>query len=348
MKISKGLLGIVDEHPVELYTLENDSGVIVKITNYGGIVTSIILPDGSGNTQDVVCGFDTLEGYFSEEYKANSPYFGCIVGRYAARIKDGQFNIGEVQYQLDTNDGTNHLHGGKIGFDKRVWEAKTLEKQDRVQLILTLSSQDGDQHYPGNVDVTITYSLTQSNALEIQYEAETDAQTPLSLTNHTYFNLGGFQKRILDHQAQIHSNRYLIPDDSNVPVGEEAMVAGTACDFNTPKRIGDSFSELPNGFEHYYVFENEAGDLIKVAEFSDPDTGRTLSVLTTEPGMLFYTGLYTSDNLAREDGTAFGQFKAFCCETSKYPNGPNIKGSPRSVLNPEQEYSELTIYQFSW
>ena len=348
MKITSVPFGQVDSQPVNLFTLENDQGVTVKITNYGGIVTSIVVPDCTGNRGDITCGFDSLDGYFSEAYKANSPYFGCIVGRYAARIKDGTFTVDGQQYQVAKNDGPNHLHGGIVGFDKRVWDAETSEEADASVLRLTLVSPDGEEGYPGTVKVIVEYRLTQDNELKIRYTAQADRATPLSLTNHTYFNLNGFSDRVLDHQVQIHSERYLVPDESNVPVGEERAVAGSACDFRQPRRLGDSFEELPNGFEHYYVFAASDGSVNKVAEFADASTGRSLEVYTSEPGMLFYTGYYTSDDLARDDGTRFGQFRAFCCETSKYPNGPNIPGSPRSILQPGQQYDETTVFKFGW
>jgi aldose 1-epimerase len=348
MSIATVPFGRVDGRPVDLFTLENDQGVTVRITNYGGIVTSIIIPDRAGNRGEIVCGFDSLDGYFSQAYKANSPYFGCIVGRYAGRIKDGVFTLDGRRYQVATNDGPNHLHGGIVGFDKRVWDAESSEEADASVLRLALVSPDGQEGYPGTVRVVVEYRLTQSNDLQIRYTAETDRATPLSLTNHTYFSLNGFKDKILDHTVQISSDRYLVPDETNVPVGEERSVSGTPCDFRTPKRLGEAFEQMPNGFEHYYVFGVPNGDVNKVAAFAEASTGRTLEVFTSEPGMLFYTGYYTADDLAREDGTRYGQFRAFCCETSKYPNGPNIPGPPRSILLPGQRYDETTMFTFTW
>lgn len=348
MKINQTAFGQVQGQDVDLFALENDNGMTVKITNYGGIVTSIVIPDSEGQRSDIVCGFDTLEGYFSDAYKANSPYFGCIVGRYAGRIKDGHFPAGGRDYQVATNDGPNHLHGGIVGFDKQVWDASTTQESDACVLTLSLTSRDGDEGYPGTLKVTVEYRLTQDNALRIRYQAQTDKATPLALTNHTYFNLNSFTRKILDHSANITSERYLIPDDTNVPVGQEQAVAGTACDFNAAKLIGAAFAEMPNGFEHFYVFDKAPGNCERVATFTEENSGRSLEVETTEPGMLFYTGLYTSDDLKREDGTSFGQFKAFCCETAKYPNGPNIEGAPNSILEPGQEYDETTVFRLKW
>ena len=346
MKISKAPFGQFEGTGVDLFTLENDHGMVVKITNYGGIVTSIVVPDKDGNFADIACGFDTLDEYFSDAYKANSPYFGCLVGRYAARVKDGKFTVDGTEYSVDTNDGPNHLHGGINAIDKRVWSAESVESGEGVSLKLSITSPDGDNGYPGNLEITAVYTLTNDNELAIEYFAKTDKATPLSLTNHTYFNLSGFKDKVLSHQASIASDKFLLPDATNVPVGDEKQVAGTVWDYNQAKPIGDAFSEEPKGFEHYYVFSKSLGSFGKVAAFADASSGRTLEISSTEPGMLFYTGFYTSDELKRSDDVRFGQFKGFCCETSKYPNGPNIDGAPSSVLEAGAEYREKTVFRF--
>ncbi|MDZ8119075.1 aldose epimerase family protein [Pontiella agarivorans] len=344
MNISKVLFGSVDGVDVDLYTLENDNGMIAKITNYGGIVTSLVVPDSHGGCADIVCGFDTLDGYFSEAYKANSPYFGCIVGRYAARIKDAKFMVDGVEYQVAANDGTNHIHGGIKGFDKCVWHAEIINNG----LKLTLTSPDGDEGYPGTVNVTVVYSLTNDNELAIAYEATTDKATPLSLTNHTYFNLSGFQDTVLSTEAMIVSDKLLSVDETNVQLGEEFPVAGTVWDYNSPKPLGEVFEEKAMGFETYYVFSKPVGSFGRVAEFSDASSGRKLTVSSSEPSMLMYTGFYTSDRLKRESGAQFGQFKGFCCETSRYPNGPNIEGAPDCILRPVDPFISKTVFKFSW
>ena len=348
MTISKVPFGSIDGVDVDLYTLENGNGMTVKIMNYGGIVTSIVVPDKNGNRSDIVCGFDTLDGYFSEAYKGNSPYFGCIVGRYAGRIKDGTFTLDGKAYPLAQNNAPHHLHGGIVGFDKVIWDAQTEQEANACVLRLSRVSPDGEEGYPGTLKVAVEYRLTQDNELRIRYLAETDKATPLALTNHTYFNLNSFTDTILDHQAQIQSDRYLDTDESGAHVADTQMVAGTVCDFTSPKRIGDAFEELEYGFEHFYCFTKAPGICENVAVFTDAKSGRTLEIDTTEPGMLFYTGRYTSDDLAREDGTAFGQFKAFCCETARHPNGPNIAGSPNTVLKPCQKHDETTVFRFKW
>ncbi len=344
MSISKAPFGSVDGVEVDLYTLENENGVVAKITNYGGIVTSLVVPDSQGGRADIVCGFDTLDEYFSETYKANSPYFGCLVGRYAARIKDGRFTVDGNACQIATNDGPNHLHGGIKGFDKCVWNAAVAGDS----LKLSLTSPDNDEGYPGNLEVTVVYTLTHDNRLVIDYAATTDKATPVSLTNHTYFNLGGFQDQVLNHQAMIASGKFLVPDETNVPAGEEFAVEGSVWDYNESKPLSDVFGESEVGFETYYVFSKPVGSFAKVAEFFDEASGRKLEVSSSEPGMLFYTGFYTSDELKRGSDTQFGPFKAFCCETSKYPNGPNIAGSPDSVLRPGEQYASKTVFKLSW
>ncbi|MBK1875263.1 aldose epimerase family protein [Pelagicoccus mobilis] len=349
MKISKSDFGEFEGKPVDLFTLENGNGVVVKITTYGGTVTSIVVPDAKGGSSDIACGFDTLDGYFADAYKANSPYFGCLVGRYAARVKDGKVTVDGQDYQLATNDGANHIHGGVKGFDKCLWDVVcAVEEADAAVLTLSLDSPDGDEGFPGNLKVEVEYRLNAENELRIHYSATTDKASPVSLTNHTYFNLNGFSDKVLDHTLQLDSDKYLVCDDTGVPLGEEAQVAGTVTDFNEPKRVGDAFEELEMGFEHYYVFKKPVGELAKVATVTEPTSGRTLEVFSSEPGTLFYTGRYTSDELRRESGAQFGQFRAFCVETSKYPNGPNIEGAPNSILKPGETYDDTTVYKFSW
>lgn len=344
MSITKAPFGTVDGVAVDLFTLENKNGVVAKITNYGGTVTSLVVPDCRGGQDDIVCGFNNLDSYFAEAYKANSPYFGALVGRYAARIKDGKFTVDGVDYQVATNDGTNHIHGGIKGFDKCVWTAGICGES----LKLSLTSPDGDEGYPGKLDVVVTYTLTDNNELAIAYEATTSKATPLSLTNHTYFNLGGFKDKILDHKAMIVSDKFLTVDETNVQSGEEFQVGGTVWDYNRPHPLGDVFVEKEMGFETYYVFSKPVGSFAKVAEFSDEVSGRKLEVSSSEPSMLMYTGFYTSDALKRESGEQFGQFKAFCCETSKYPNGPNIEGAPDCILQPGSTYKSKTVFKLSW
>ena len=348
MRIIPSNFGSFEGQIIQQYTLENDQGMSVKVATYGATITSITIPDANGSPIDIVCGFDTLDGYFSPAYQQNAPYFGCTVGRYASRIKSGTFSLDGQTYQLATNDGPNHLHGGLKGFDKRVWSAKVLDGKETVGVEMTLESPHLEEGYPGNVKVSVTFTLNNNNELGITYRGETDQATPLSLTNHTYFNLSGFQQTIEDHRATILSDVYLSPDETNVPVGGISPVSGSAADLRSGRLLKEAFAQLPTGFEHYYTFDQSVNELRKVAEFEDTLSGRKLEVSTTEPGMLFYTGYFTSNDLQRESGDQYGRYRAFCCETHRYPNGPNIIDAPGSVTRPGQVYESSTRFKVDW
>ncbi|AWB65077.1 galactose-1-epimerase [Saccharobesus litoralis] len=344
MKISTQAFGTFKNQDVSLFVLSNDNGVEIKLTNYGATMTSLVVPEGDKQV-NLVCGFDTLEGYFSEKYKANSPYFGCTVGRYAARIKDGKFTLDGVEYTLDTNDGPNHLHGGVEGFDKRLWQAETVENEQEIGVAFTLVSEDGDQGYPGKVNVGVTYWLNNSNEIRIEFKADTNKATPLSLTNHTYFNLSGFKNNIKSHQLKLNASQYLAVDETNVQPGDRAPVENTVWDYRESKAISAVFAETDMGFEHFYVYDKPFGELADVAWINDPESGRSLTVATTEQAGLFYSGVYTSDELCRESGDQFGQFKGFCVEASRFPNGPNIEDSPASITTPSEGFTSTTVFK---
>jgi len=318
MPISISSFGTIQGQEVQLYILENANGMRIKITPYGATVTSISIPNDDGRAE-LAAGFDSLKGYFSEAYQNNAPYFGCTVGRYASRIKDGKFSIDGKDYQVDVNDGTNHLHGGIGAFDKRLWVVSNAEAQS---IKLSLHSPDGDGGYPGNLDVSITYTLTDNNELVMDYFGVTDQATPLSMTNHTYFNLSGFIESIHNHQARIDADAFLQPDITNVPVGKETKVDGDFTDLRGTVRLGERLDQTETGFETYYRFDGLRNEAREVACFSHPDSGRELRVLTTEPGALFYTGYFTSNDLSRSNGDKYGRYRAFCFEASRYPNGP--------------------------
>lgn len=341
MNINKSSFGQVRDQPVDAYELSNDSGLRVKIMTYGATITSIKLPDG----HEVVCGFDSFEGYFQKAYTDNAPYFGCTVGRYASRIKDGKFELDGQQYSLAVNDGSNHLHGGLQGFDKRIWKAKSAQTDDAVSVTMTLHSPHMEEGYPGNVDVAVTFTLTNENALRIQYQATTDRATPLSLTNHSYFNLSGFERDITEFKVKIHSDTLLVPDATNVPVGDQRKVDGVE-DLREGVVLKEAFEVLETGFEHFYALP-EDGQLKEVAQVDDPGSGRGLKVLSTEPGVLFYTGYFTSDELKRESGEQYGRYRALCLETSRHPNGPNIANSQGAITTPEAPYQSETVFQFT-
>ena len=339
-------LGNYQGHQISQYTLSNTAGLKVNIMNYGATITSIITPTQDGQTKNIACGFDSLEGYFSKDYLQNAPYFGCTVGRYASRIKDGKFTIDGQDYNLAVNNGPNHLHGGLVGFDKKVWTAEILDDGESHTLKMSLLSEDMEEGYPGNVTVEVTFTLSEENELSIHYDATTDKTTPLSLTNHTYFNLSGFSNTIEQHRVKITSTTILEPDHTNVPVGKVTSVLSTAADLSTGRALGECFAQMETGFEHYYTFDKPDGELALVAEIADPQSGLQLEILTTEPGGLFYTGFFTSDKLQRENGEQYGKYRGFCFETSRYPNGPNIPNSPRSLTNPGERFRSKTVFKF--
>lgn len=349
MNFQKSKFGEFEGQDVFLLTVENKNGIRLKVMNYGITVTSLLVPDKNGQKDDIVCGFNRFESYFSDDYKENSPYFGCIIGRYTGRIKNARFVLNGKTYQLAANDPPNHIHGGFKGFDKHLWNIlKTEQDEKQVKISFQRVSPDGEENYPGNLDVICHVSLNNQNELIFEYEAETDKPTPVSLTNHSYFNLNGFKDKILDHVVQINARQILEVDENNVPTDNRLDIGNTSRDLRHPKRLADCFEELPTGFEDYYVFGDDLQTLKEVAVIGHRESGRLLKVLTTEPGMLFYTGKYTSDKLSREDGTQFGQYRAFCCETSRFPNGPNIANSPGTFLNPGEKYYSKTIYRFEF
>ena len=344
MPITTTDFGSHDGKEVALYTLENANGMRVAITPYGATVTSISVPSGAGRAE-LAAGFDRLDGYFGEAYRNNAPYFGCTVGRYASRIKDGKFSLNGQDYQVAVNDGSNHLHGGVDAFDKRLW---TVDHANGTSVKLSLHSPDGDGGYPGNLDVSITYTLTDDNELVMDYHGETDKATPLSMTNHTYFNLSGFRETIHNHEARVKADAFLQPDETNVPVGDETAVDGHFTDLRDSARLGDRLDQTETGFETYYRFDGAAETAREVARFRHPASGRELVVRTTEPGALFYTGYFTSDDLSRENGDQYGRYRAFCFEASRYPNGPNLPGVTDAVLQPGDTYTGQTVYQINF
>lgn len=346
MKVNSIKFGNHQGQEVLLYHLINDHGMEVKIMTYGATITSISLPNTNASNTEVVCGFDDFESYHSEDYQSNAPYFGCTVGRYASRIKDGSFNINGKDYTLAVNNGANHLHGGIVGFDKKIWESAPIENEQNVGVKMSLKSAHLEEGYPGNVNVSVTFLLNNQNEISINYEGKTDEETPLSLTNHTYFNLSGFKESIFNHKAQILSKHHLIPDETNVPLGNLEAITNTAANLNEAIPLATPLTQLETGFEHYYIFDHPLGILSEVAFFEEPKSGRQLIIATTEPGMLFYTGYFTSDKLKRESGDVYGKYMAFCCETSRYPNGPNITDSPGSTTKPNQTYQSTTKFIF--
>ena len=339
-----------DGTEVTLYTLKNESGMTVSITNYGGIVTSIVVPDRNGKPGDVACGYDSVEDYI-----AGSPYFGCITGRYANRIAKGKFSLDGKEYTLAVNNGPNHLHGGEKGFDKKVWKATPKSTEKAVSLKLTYTSPDGEEGYPGNLDCTVTYSVPKDqNALRISYKATTDKATPVNLTNHTYFNLAGHGAGThLKHSVMINADKFTPTDETGIPTGELAAVKDTPFDFTKPHKIGARIEaeheqiKFGKGYDHNWVINQEKpGEMTLAARVVEPTSGRVLEVRTTEPGIQFYTGNYLDGSNVGKSDKKYEHRYAFCLETQKYPDSPNQKGFPSSILKPGETYKQVCVYKF--
>lgn len=347
MNIYKTLFGSFQNQNIDLYTLKNSNGMSVKITNYGATITAISVPNSKGEVENIACGFDKLDGYFSNEYVDNSPYFGGTIGRYCSQIKDAKFSLNGKEYQLSANCGNNNLHGGTVGFDKRIWNAEVIEG-NQSSIKMTLTSKDLEEGYPGNVAVSVLFTLTADNELKIDYNAIPDQDTPLALTNHTYFNLNAFSSTVEDHIVQVNTSKKQVMDDTGAGTGEIVNVEGEADDLRIGKKVGDVHTEMNDGFEHFYIFDNANSDLQEVAFIKSKQSGRSLTVSSTEPCMLLYTGKYTSDDIKRENGEQYGKFRGFCCETHRYQNGPNIEDSPNTITKAGEEFKSTTIFKFSW
>ena len=347
MKTTQTDFGKFNGNLVHLFVLENDNGLTVKISDYGATITSILLPKKEGEPEEIVCGFDTFESYFSDAYKSNAPYFGGTVGRYCSQIKDAKFSMNGKDYELAKIVGDNNLHGGKIGFDKKIWTVKSFSSE-AASLQMELKSTHLEEGFPGNVTVQVNFTLNNENELKIRYQAISDQDTPFTITNHTYFNLSGFKNSIEGHTVMVKAKTRQIWDETGAATGENASVVGQVDDLCSPKSIREVHEAMGDGFEHFYLFEEKGFKLDKVAEINEPKSGRSLEVYTTEPGMLLYTGKYTSDELKRESGLQYGKYRGFCCETHRYPNGPNILEAPKSILKAGESYDSTTIFKFNW
>ncbi|MHC5083256.1 MAG: aldose epimerase family protein [Planctomycetota bacterium] len=339
-----------DGDSVDLYTLTNDNGMTVKIATYGGTIVELWAPGRDGKAGDVVLGFDNIS-----DYEEKSPYFGCITGRYANRIARGTFTLDGVEYnQLAINNGDNHLHGGLKGFDKVIWETETFENADGVGLKMSYLSKDMEEGYPGNLNVTVTYTLTGENELKIDYEATTDKTTVCNLTNHSYFNLAGAGSgNHYDHEMEINADHFTPTDAGAIPTGEIRPVKGTPFDFTSPVAIGknidaeDEQVKFGTGFDHNWVLNKAGEELSLAARVYEPTTGRVMEVLTTEPGVQFYAGNFLDGTFAGKEGKVYDHRFGFCLETQHYPDSPNKPEFPTTTLKPGQAYKTTTIYKFS-
>ncbi|PPK86147.1 aldose 1-epimerase [Neolewinella xylanilytica] len=337
--------GTAPEGEARLFTLTNATGMEVDITNYGGIVTSIRVPDREGNIADVALGFPTLEGYLGED-----PYFGALIGRFGNRIANATFQLEGESYELPANDGPNTLHGGPGGFHTKIWNATPTEDGNGVELQRT--SPDGEEGFPGNLDVTVRYTLTDDNELRIEYTATSDQATPVNLTNHSYFNLSG-EGSILDHVLTIDADAFTPVNNTLIPTGELRAVEGTPFDFREPTPIGERIEAdneqlgFGQGYDHNWVLNSGGGGLASVATLYDPSSGRVMEVLTTEPGLQFYSGNFLDGSLTGKDGINYELRTGLCLETQHFPDSPNQPEFPSTTLEPGDTYSSETVYRFS-
>jgi aldose 1-epimerase len=345
MTVKSELFGrLADGTAVDIYTLTNKAGLEARITTYGAILVSLKVPDRNGVLADVNLGFDTLDGYLGTH-----PYFGAIIGRYGNRIAKARFTLDGVEYRLAANNNGNTLHGGIKGFDKVVWTAEPAESGRGPGLKLTYLSKDMEEGYPGNLAVTVVYTLTDANELEIRYEATTDKKTVLNLTNHAYWNLKGEGRGdILGHLLQIEADRYTAVDSpvNLIPTGEILAVAGTPFDFTSPHAIGERIAEVEGGYDHDFVLRSGGGTLTLAARVEEPESGRAMEIWTDQPGIQLYTGNFLDGTVAGKSGKAYGKHFAFCLETQHFPDSPNHPNFPTTILEPGQTYRTTTVHKF--
>jgi len=338
----KALYGMIGADTVFQYALTNKNGMVVKILNYGGTVTDIITPDKNGKMGDVVLGYDSLAGYL----QTGNPYFGCLVGRYGNRIANAKFTLDGKEYTLAANNGPNTLHGGLKGFDKVIWIVKLFNDSS---LLLSYSSKDGEEGYPGNLSVDVMYSLSDDNGLKIDYAAVTDKATPVNLTNHCYFNLSaGADSTILDHELMLKADKYTPVNATLIPIGKIDDVKGTPMDFTTSKKIGKDLAAVTGGYDHNWVVNKSSNDLELIASVYHAGSGRYMEVFTTQPGIQFYTGNFLNGTLKNtRSGMKYVKHSGLCLETQHFPDSPNQPTFPNTILKPGETFHETTVYKFS-
>jgi aldose 1-epimerase len=344
MKINKKPFGKIDDgRQADLITIENDSGVICKITNFGGILTSWIVPDKKGKPLDIVLGWDHLE-----KFVADTSYLGAIIGRYGNRIARGTFTLEGRDYQLAVNQPPNHLHGGIKGFNKVLWDYSIIDTPMQTGIKLKYLSHDMEEGYPGNLNVEVIYTLNNEGELKIEYTATTDKTTHVNLTNHAYFNLNGCRENILRHHLKLFADQYTPVDKTLIPTGEIATVKGTDLDFTEMTEIGSRIKNIDiGGYDHNYVLNKKPGVLEKIAEVKEPDSGLKMDVFTTEPGVQFYAAINLDGSLVGKGNIRYDKYFAFCLETQHFPDSPNKPRFPSTILNPWETYAQTTIYKVS-
>lgn len=344
MRVNQQSFGKIEDKEIILYELISDN-VRVKIMNYGATITSLLLKNHKNEWQEIACGFDTLDEYLSDQYLSRYPYFGVTIGRYASRIKRSEFAVDNTKYNISKNEGDNHLHGGTKGFDKKIWSPSITIHKNSISLCMQITSPHLDEGYPGKVDIKVNFELNTKNEFSINYYASTDRATPISLTNHTYFNLSGFSESIHNHKTTILSDYLLEMDEEGIAGDEKISLNNSIKDFRTKKPLQEVLTSTSQGLDDYYVFDTSF-KLVKVASFSHIPSKIAMDIYTTEPGMLFYTGYHISDKLKRDENTKYGSYCGFCCETHRYPNGPNLQKSPKSITYPNDPYLSQTKLKF--
>ena len=350
LKIDKIQFGeTMDGTGVDQFILSNNNGMEVRIITYGGVITSWTAPDKNGDYKDIVLGYNTLA-----EYEAETPYFGALIGRYGNRIAKGKFSLGNQEYTLAVNNGVNHLHGGLKGFDKVVWDAKTIVSDSTVSLELSYLSKDMEEGYPGNLETKVTYTLNNKDELSVNYEATTDKPTIVNLTQHSYFNLtADFNQDILGHELVINADSFLPVDNTLIPTGEFRDVTGTPFDFKTSKAIGTHIDneniQLKNGlgYDHCWVLNDQDTGVRFVASAYEPVSGRLLEVFSDEPGIQFYSGNFLDGTLTSKNNGVYQHRTGFCLETQHYPDSPNQKNFPSVRLNPGEKYNSKTVFRLA-
>lgn len=332
-----------DSREVQQFNLENDNGISIQLSNYGGTLISILVPDRNGNPADILLGFKDWNNWVQ-----NEPYFNCIVGRTCNRIANAAFVIKGQTFEVSDNQGGFQLHGGFEGFHKKLWNASIIETHESVGVLLKYISVDGEEGFPGNLFVTVTYLLNNMNEFSMEFQATTDKATPVNLTNHAYFNLSGEGSGdIYRHELTIYADEITVADNNSIPTGAFAPVAGTPFDFTEPQSIGERISQLSKGYDNNYVLRNQSGELALAAKVIDPESGRVLDVLTTEPGVQLYTANWFDGSLTGKCGKPHFSHSAFCLETQHYPDSMNHPGFPNVILRPGEKYKSQTIWKFS-
>lgn len=340
INFDKSYFGQINGEEIFLFTISNNH-ITVKITNFGGIVTSILVPGKSGTLEDVVLGFDELK-----DYEGIHPYFGCIVGRYANRISGAQFTLDNHMYRLAANVGENHLHGGLEGFDKKIWDASEFREPDGSGVELSYTSPDGEEGYPGELTVRVKYKVTLLNELKIEYYATSTGPTPVNLTHHSYFNLkGAGNGDILDQLLMIDADRYNVVNEQLIPTGELRDVTGTPFDFRVLKPIGRDMTGVDGGYDHNFVLNNK-GEFKRIAMLKDPASGRVIEVFTDQPGIQFYGGNFLDGSLTGKEGKKYFKHFGLCLETQHFPDSPNHPEFPNTILRPGEEFKSVTVYKF--